>query len=256
MVANVDGFNINYEISGNGEDLLFLHGWGSSLDAFTRMITPLKENFRCIALDLPGFGDSDLLSSPLNLQDYCNIVKKFIETLGLNNPIMIGHSNGARIIMKMCADKMVAPKKIVLFGAAGLKKKPTFKKKIRLISYKIIKGILTLPLIKCFTKEMLEAARSYYGSADYNAAPPVMRQTLVNLVNVDLSDDLHKITASTLLVWGENDSETPIEFANIINKKIKDCGICVIKGGTHWCFLENPAQVDLILSSFLEVKNE
>ena len=256
MTVNINGVNINYEISGSGKDILFLHGWGSSLNAFDRIVAPLKAHFRCIALDLPGFGKSDIPTTPLNLQDYCSVVKEFLKTLKIKDPIMIGHSNGARIILKMCADKSVNPEKIVLFGAAGLRKKPTLRKKLRLYSYKTIKFLLTLPLIKHFTKEMLEAARKYYGSADYNAASPVMRQTLVNLVNVDLKNELHKITASTLLIWGENDTDTPLEFAKIMKEKIKDCGLCVIKGGTHWCFVENPAQVDLILNSFLEVNNE
>ncbi|MBQ2676536.1 MAG: alpha/beta hydrolase [Clostridia bacterium] len=256
MTVNIDGMNINYQISGEGSDILFLHGWGSSLDAFNRMIAFLSQDFRCIAVDLPGFGKSDMPQKPLTLQDYCDFVKKFMDELKLENPIMVGHSNGGRITLNMCATGMVEPEKIVLFGSAGIRSKRTLKQKFRLFSFKTIKHVLTLPIIKNYTADLLDAARKHYGSADYNAAPVVLRQTLVNLVNTDLRDILPNIKASTLLIYGENDTETPISHAKVIESKIKDCGLCVIKGGSHFCFVEFPGQVDAILQSFLGGKND
>ena len=253
MTVTIDGMQINYQSTGAGEALLFLHGWGSSLEVFNRMIRPLAAYFRCIALDLPGFGKSDMLPRPFTLQDYCDVVKKFIDALGMRDPVMIGQSNGGRITLQMCAYVMVHPKKIVLFGSAGIRSKRTCKQKLRLASFKTIKRVLTLPVIKRYTGDLLAAARNHYGSADYNAAPPVLRQTLVNLVNVDLRDRLHQITASTLLIWGENDTETPLAHAKIIEQNIPDCGLCVIPNGSHFCFVEYPGQVDAILNSFLGV---
>ena len=87
--------------------------------------------------------------------------------------------------------------------------------------------------------------------ADYNAAPLVLRQTLVNLVNTDLRNELHKITASTLLIWGENDTATPLSDAKIIESLIKDAGLCVINGAGHFAFAEAPKQTAAILNSFL-----
>lgn len=252
MNISVENFDIYYEIVGSGKDILFLHGWGSSVDAFKRMIMPLKANFRCISLDLPGFGKSSLPENPLDLNDYCRIVKKFIDELGLDNPIMIGHSNGGRIALNMCAEHTVNPKKIVLFGAAGIPLKKTFKQKARQRCFKIVKGALTLPIIRNYTQNLLEDARRHFGSADYNSAPPVMRQTLVKLINTDLTPKLHNITAQTLLIWGENDTATPLYTAKIMEKEIPDCGLCVLEGLTHWCFIENPARVDAILDSFFK----
>ena len=74
MNTVIENMNLYYEIEGEGKDILFLHGWGSSVDAFRRMIMPLKSRFRCILIDLPGFGKSDLPKEPLSIDDYCRIV--------------------------------------------------------------------------------------------------------------------------------------------------------------------------------------
>lgn len=251
MTIQVKGIQLNYEIIGQGEDILFLHGWGASLDSFKGMVATLSKNFRCILLDAPGCGKSSLPENPLTPKDYCEITKEFMKKVGVKNPIMIGHSNGGRTILNMCADGYAKPKKIVLFGAAGIKSKKTFKQKVRQATYKTCRRVLELPIIRLYTKDVLDLLRSHFGSADYKSAPPVMRQTLVNLINSDVTEKLHNIKASTLLIWGENDTASPLWMAKVMEQKIKDCGLVVMPGCTHWNFIENPAQTDAILKSFL-----
>lgn len=256
MTAIVKGLELNYKITGQGQDILFLHGWGSSLEAFDRMIAPLSRKFRCVSVDLPGFGKSSLPKEALNLDEYSNFVLDLIKHLNLKNPIFVGHSNGGRIILHLASKGLIKPEKIILFGAAGIVKKKTFKQKLRLYSFKTAKWFLSIPLWKKQSAGLLESVRAYFGSADYNSASPVMRQTMVNLINVDLTSKLKDVNASTLLIWGDQDTETPLFMAKIMEKEIKDCGLCVIKGGTHWCFVEYPAFVDSILENFLGGLND
>lgn len=251
---NIDGLNINYIDEGEGDVLLMLHGWGASNEAYRGIINALSHRFRCIAPDFPGCGQSDIMDNPWTLDDYTDFVEKFISALSLENPIMFGHSHGGRVTMKMAADGTVNPSKIILLDAAGLIPKKTFKQKTRARNFKLIKKILTAPLLEKPCKGLLEKARAHYGSADYNAAPPVLRQTLVSLVNTDIRDILPNIKASTLLIWGENDTATPLADAKIIESLIKDCGLCVIPGAGHWSFVENPALAHAIIKSFLGVK--
>lgn len=251
MITNINGYDTFYIDEGAGEPILFLHGWGSSTDAFARMVIPLKERFRCIRVDLPGFGRSAMLKEPFTLDDYCDFVKAFIDKLGLKDPIMVGHSNGGRITLKMCAEGMVSPEKIVLFGSAGIRSERTRKQKFRTFTFKTIKRALTLPIVRNYSEEALERARRHFGSADYRNAPPVLRQTMVNLINIDLRDILCNIKAQTLLIWGECDTETPLSHAKIIEANIENCGLCVLEGCTHFCFIEQPDRVDAILRNFL-----
>ena len=192
------------------------------------------------------------MEKPWHLEDYCDFVLKFMKELNLENPILIGHSHGGRTILKMAAEGMVNPPKIVLLDSAGLIPKKSFKQKFRAKSFKTIKWALTRPIIKNYSEGLLQKARNHYGSADYNAAPLVLRQTMVSLVNTDLRDIIPNIKCPTLLIWGENDTATPLSDAKIIESLISDAGLCVIKGAGHYSFCENPYQAHAILRSFIK----
>lgn len=251
MYVEIDGLNIYYEECGQGDDILLLHGWGSSTVAFRGVMSALGDSHHFVALDFPGCGKSDIMQTPWDVTDYANFVIKFIEKLNLDNPTLVGHSNGGRVCIKLAGDKMIYPPKIILLDAAGLIPVKTLSQKMRARNFKIIKIVLSLPVINKFSGNLLDSARKKYGSADYNAAPPVLRQTLVKLVNTDLRDILHNIKCPTLLIWGENDTATPLSDAEIIKSKIPDAGLCVIKGAGHFAFCERPFEANAIIKSFL-----
>lgn len=251
MQITVGKLNINYLDEGSGTPVLLLHGWGSSSDVYRGIINTLKDRCRLIAPDFPGCGKSDIMDSPWTLQNYCDFVLEFLNKLGIENPIMIGHSHGGRVTLYMTASGMLNPSKIVLLDAAGLIPKKSFKQKFRAKSFKAIKTVLSLPVVKNFSAGLLDKARKHYGSADYNAAPEVLRHTLVSLVNTDIRELLPNIKCPSLLIWGENDTATPLEDAKTMEKLIPDAGLCVIKGTGHFSFCERPFEAHAILNSFI-----
>ncbi len=251
MFIDIDGLNIEYTEEGEGTPVLLLHGWNSSLNVYRGIINTLKNRCRVVAVNFPGCAGSETMKTPWNLDDYCAFILKFMKAVNLENPIMFGHSHGGRVTLKMVADGMVNPPKIVLLDSAGLIPKKSFKQKYRAKSFKVIKGVLTLPILKNHTEDLLQKARNHYGSADYNAAPEVLRKTMVSLVNTDLRDILHKIKCPTLLIWGENDTATPLSDAKIIESLISDSGLCIIKGTGHYSFCEKPFEANAIINSFI-----
>ena len=252
MFIDIKGINTEYITEGEGQDILLLHGWGSSFDVYKGIIGALKNKCRLTALNFPGCGNSGTMENPWNLDDYCDYIIEFINKTGLDNPILIGHSHGGRVILKLVAGGRLNPPKIVLLDSAGLIPKKSFKQKFRAKSFKVIKRVLTLPIIKNFSGNLLDKARRHYGSADYNAAPEVLRKTMVSLVNTDLRDILPAIKCPTLLIWGENDTATPLSDAKIIESLIPDSGLCVIKGTGHYSFCERPFEAHAILNSFIK----
>lgn len=250
MIIDIDGLGINYIDEGEGEPHLLIHGWGSSIKPW-QPIMPGFEGKRVIALDLPGCGESDILKEPWELEDYCDFIVKFLDKIGVRNPVLVGHSHGGRIAIKLVAEGMVESPKLILFDSAGIPKKKSLSKKLRIYSYKFIKGVLTLPLIRNCSEGLLEKARNYFGSADYKSSPPVMRQTMVKVVNRDLRPLMPQIKCPTLLIWGENDTDTPLSDAKYMESHIPDCGLCVIKGAEHFSFIQRPYEVVAILKSFL-----
>ena len=247
----IDGLNISYLDEGEGTPVLLLHGWGSSKEVYRGIINTLKGRCRLIAPDFPGCGESDTMTAPWTLDDYCSFVLKLLDALNIQNPIMMGHSHGGRVTLYMTAKGMLNPEKIVLLDAAGLIPKKTFKQKFRAKSFKAIKGVLTLPIIKNYSASLLDKARRHYGSADYNAAPEVLRKTLVSLVNTDIRDVLPNIKCPSLLIWGDLDTATPLSDAKIIEQLIPDAGLCVLKGTGHYSFCEKPYDAAAIINSFI-----
>lgn len=251
MDIKIMGININYIDEGEGNTVLLLHGWGSSLDVWRPYINALKHKLRFVALDFPGCGKSDLPQNPLTTQDYANLVLEFVEKLDLKDISLVGHSHGGRTIMKLVGDKMISPRRIIFCDAAGIKPKKDIKKELRVATYKTIRKTLSLPIVRNYTKELLEKARSHFGSADYKNAPEVMRKTLVNLVNDDLTDKLSNINCPTFLIWGDNDTATPLYMAHIIEQHVKDTGLCIYEGAGHFSFAEQPGRTIAIFDSFL-----
>jgi len=254
MEIEVLGLKTEYIESGkaDGIPVLLLHGWGSSFDVYKGVMNALSDRCRLVALNFPGCGNSETMEKPWNLDNYCEFVIKFCESVGLNNPILIGHSHGGRVILKLTATKQMNLPKIVLLDSAGLIPQKSKKQKRRAKNFKMIKKVLTAPVIKNFSGDLLEKARKHYGSADYNAAPPVLRQTMVSLVNTDLRDILPNISCPSLLIWGENDTATPLSDAKIMESLIPDAGLCVIKGTGHYSFCEKPYEANAILREFIK----
>lgn len=251
MIMEIDGLKIEWTEEGSGIPVLLLHGWGSSFQVYKGIFAALKDRCRLVALNFPGCGGSDTMKEPWSLEDYCRFVLKFMEAAGLKDPVMIGHSHGGRVILNMAATGMVNPSKIVLLDSAGLIPKKSFKQKFRAKSFKAVKRVLTLPLIKNYSAELLDKARRHYGSADYNAAPEVLRKTLVSLVNTDLRSILHNIKCPTLLIWGDKDTATPLADAETIKSLIPDSGLCILEGCGHYSFCEQPYKAHAILRSFI-----
>ncbi len=253
MFTEIKGLKTEYEIWGTGEiPVLLLHGWGASFDTYKGIANALGDRCRLYAVNFPGCANSEIMSEPWDVDNYCDFVLEFMKVMGLENPIIMGHSHGGRVTMKLVADSKVNPPKIVLLDAAGLIPKKSFKQKMRAKSFKIIKKVLTVSLWQKQTEGLLNKARAYYGSADYNAAPEVLRKTLVKLVNTDIRDILPNIKCPSLLIWGENDTATPLEDAKTIEKLIPDAGLCVIKGTGHFSFCEKPYEAHAILRSFIK----
>lgn len=251
MEVMIDGMKIHYLDEGQGSPVLLLHGWGASVACWRPLIGALSDSLRFIALDFPGCGESDLPARPLTTEDYARLVEQFLAHLGLTEFSVIGHSHGGRVIMKLAGEGRIHPSRIVLIDAAGIKPKKSFRKSVRVATFKTIRRLLTLPGIRNHTGDLLDAARAHFGSSDYNNAPPVMRQTLVNLVNDDMTALLPNITAPTFLIWGDRDTATPLYMAHILEQTIPDTGLCVFEGTDHFSFLRQPARTAAIVKSFL-----
>ena len=166
----------------------------------------------------------------------------------IENPILIGHSNGGRIIINAVGRGIVNPKKIILIDSAGLKPKRSLKYYIKVSIFKFGKIILNL----IPSKELRSKIRGKVGSSDYKSSPEVLKDTMNIILNEDQRVLLPNIKVPTLLIWGSLDTATPISDAKEIEKAIPDCGLVEYKNGTHFSYLENIENCKLVLNEFLK----
>lgn len=247
--------NINYICEGLGDTVVLLHGWGSNAALFKSMIELLSAKYRVIAPDMPGFGGSDEPPVPWDVNDYADFIIDFLKEFNVEKAAFLGHSFGGRVIIKL-HEKDTLPfeiTKIILADSAGVKPKKTLRQKAKMRAYKCGKAVLSIPVVKKFFPDALDNFRSKSGSADYNAASPIMRQTLVKVVNEDLTHLFCKVKEPTLLIWGKDDTATPVSDADLMERLMPDAGKVVFENCGHYSFLDQQYRFNRVLASFMDI---
>ena len=238
MNINVKNIPISYIQYGSGKDILLLHGWGQNIEMMKPLGDPFSDKYRITILDLPGFGESGEPDRAWKMEDYNNFLEEFIEEVKIKKPIVIGHSFGGRLAIYYSSRHPI--EKLVLFGS------PCIRENKELPFYiKILKSMKKIPGLEQFGEYM----KKYIGSRDYKAASPIMRQTLVEVINEDLSKYAREIEEPTLLIWGDKDTEAPVNEARDLEKLMIDAALIILPG-THYAYLENLPRVIAILENF------
>ena len=239
LINNVE---INYERynEGGSNPLIFLHGWGQNIEMMLPVAKPFIENHDVIIIDLPGFGKSEEPKYAWNVNDYVEMLHTLIQKLKLKNVSLIGHSYGGKISLLYASKYDVD--KLVLFASPY--KKEIQRESIKLKTLKTLKKVPVLNKLENFAKK-------HIGSTDYKNASPIMREILVNTVNLDITEAAKKVKCPTLLVWGTNDEAVNISEAYELENIMKDAGLVIYEGLTHYAYLEDLGKTISVLKSFL-----
>ena len=233
--------DINYIRYGNNKSrtIVMLHGWGQNIEMMKFIGNKLDEDV--LIIDLPGFGKSKEPDTVLSIYDYANLVHDLISNLEIKNIILIGHSFGGKIALAYASKYKV--EKLVLLASP-------FKSKENKINIrtKVLKKLKKVPGLN----KLEEFAKKHIGSTDYKNASGIMREILVKHVNLDITEDVKKITCPTLIIWGDNDECVPVSDGKLLEKLIKDSGLIVFEGCTHYAYLERLDQLIRILNEFFK----
>lgn len=248
----IDGVKMHYEECGNdsGQPLVIMHGWGCNHTTVGLIRDALSDGMHIYNLDLPGHGASQEPDSVWGIERFTEYVEKFIALVNIENPVVIGHSFGGRIGLLLASRNKV--KKMILVDSAGIKPRHGLKWYMKVYSYKTIKRLLPLLLGKNLGGRLLERYRNRAGSSDYNNSSPRMKDVMSRCVNEDLKSVMPRIEASTLLIWGENDTATPLSDAKTMERLIPDAGLVSFPGCGHYSFLDNPGQFRAVVREFLK----
>ena len=171
MQIKIKEWNINYEVQGEGKPVILLHGWLTDLESMRPLTVNLVKKFKVYLVDVVGFGKSDLPKEPLNSNDFGDFLQEFIEKLDIKNPVLIGHSNGGRVIINAVGRGLVSPEKIVLIDSAGIKPKRSMSYYLKVGIFKFGKTVLSiLPNSKKLQEKLRNKAILHYHIFTKNAS--------------------------------------------------------------------------------------
>ena len=218
--------------------MLFLHGYLSSKEAFARQISYFSKFYRVTAVDFVGFGKSAALKTPFSVGDYAAWLNETTALLRLRKPHVVAHSFGCRVAVKSAALYPDLFDKMVLTGPAGVVEK-------RGVKYRVKVGASR------FVKKFAPAfAERNFGSAEYRALSPIMKESYKKIVNEDLRSCAARVRNSVLLIQGKRDSVTPMKQAQAYLDVFPNATLRVIDGG-HFAFVDQPLAFNLITEEFL-----
>lgn len=248
--AVINNLLINY-LESKGSDaaptVVFLHGWLVKASIWNQVIERLNRlgNYNIYALDLPGFGKSQGLKDNFDLEGYVQAVKGFIEKLELKNVCLVGHSFGGRIAIKFSAEYPEFVERLVLVDSAGFTDK-SFRKRFIVFLSKFFGPLFYLPVIKLLRPKFYTIIGSDYFNTNVD-----LRPTFLKIVNEDLTEYLPKISVLTLIIWGEDDGDTPLAFAEKLKANIANSELKILEGAEHISFLDKPDEFVEELIKFL-----
>ncbi|MBK5293133.1 MAG: alpha/beta hydrolase [Acidobacteriia bacterium] len=241
-LIQIDGLSIRYKSAGAGPPVLLLHGWGASMETFEPLFQALSHAFRAVVLDLPGHGQSSLPPQPWHVSNYLDLVLKFMDATGLDQPHILAHSFGGRITIKLASAHPHRAGKLLLTAAAGIPPRQSLRTRVRKVlgatAGKLQRTARTsLPASEPLIRNINARLLPKLASRDYLQAGP-LRETLINVVSEDLTSYLASIQSPTLLLWGDHDRETPLSSAETMASLIPNSELIVLPGAGHFPFLD------------------
>lgn len=240
-----------YTVEGEGSPVVLMHGWGCTHDTVKSIENACLPEHKVFNVDFPGFGRSEEPRPsivPWGVEEYTQMIEQLMEEEKIENPILIGHSFGGRVAILLASRNKV--NKIVLVDSAGVKPRRSLKYYLKIYSYKATKKIYQI-IYKDKAQAKINALASKKGSSDYSKSSPTMRKIMSKVVNEDLCRRMPMIKAPTLLLWGKNDTATPLSDAQKMEKLIPDAGLVVFDGCGHYSFLDNPRTFNTVLRNFI-----
>jgi pimeloyl-ACP methyl ester carboxylesterase len=247
--------NLAVEYKDEGVDLarpktiLLLHGWQDNLHTFDTLASLLSKTYRVISLDFPGFGQSEMPKETWDLDNYVEFVRNFIQKLNLQVDMLVGHSFGGRIAIKGVAGKNLQPNKIILINSAGVSNRLTLRNSVLKVFAKIGNIVIYISPLFFWKDKLREKIYKFIGS-DYQKSG-MLQKTFMKIIAEDLSSAAQTITMPALLIWGENDTETPLSDGQRLAKLIPDSRLEIIKKAGHFVHQEKPEDVAKLIRIFM-----
>ena len=220
-------------------DLYIIHGWTYTVEPWKNTLTMLRDNGVSVKmLHVPGLTEKS--DRVYTIDDYVKWADENIP----DGAVALGHSNGGRILLNLCADNPDKLKYLILLDAAGVYEPSARKKLVEKVA-KIGKPLKKVPIID-------KAFHKITGSTDYSRAPENMKQTLANMLESDKDLDFNKVTTKTFILWGKKDTTTPPRQATTMYEKLPNAELKFYANWTHAPYISSPEELARALTALIK----
>lgn len=219
--------NLAYVDEGSGtQTIIFIHGLGSYIPAWQKNINELKTKYRCIAVDLPGYGKSSKDPHSGKMSFYADVLIEFIEKLKLENIVLAGHSMGGQISMHAALRYPEKINKLILAAPAGFERFHEGQKEW-------FRDVMTVSLVKNTSVDAIQSnlAYNFYNmpddaefmitdrinmrsANDFENYCHTVVKSVDGMVDEPVIDKLDLINQEVLIIFGEKDNLIPNRYLN------------------------------------------
>lgn len=254
-----NSLKIHYVEEGRGPALILLHGLGNNSQSWKNQIHGLKDQFRVIAWDAPGYGDSSDPDGELrHFSEFALVLKEMVDRLELEQIYLLGHSMGSAIATEFYYRFPERVKALILASSTrgGSVLDPEENEKRLAARLKAIDTLTPQELAKQRTKHLLApnpdpAVLQEAERIMSQVRPKGYRSVSYSLYNADVDSKYSVIAAPTLLICGELDTVTPVSESKAIQSKIKQAKLEIIADSGHLCYQEKPEEFNRLIRDFI-----
>lgn len=233
--------------------LVILPGWRLTSQSFLPLEQVLTKNgYKVFTVDFPGFDKNKPLLRPLKLSDYSKFLKEYLNKNHIVKPILIAHSFGGRVALKLLSEDPHLARALVLCGTPGFPNEPKFIISTKKTFIKILSIILSVyPL--CLVKELLRSHfLKFIGAQDAGNVSGAIKETFNNVVEEKLEQFMSQVAVRTLLLWGADDTLVKVSIAKKMQKIIFGSKLQVVSGARHNFIYKKPDIFYSYLKPFLD----
>ena len=262
--AIIEGRDLEYLDIGAGQPILLVHGTGGSWRLWRRNVVELAQGFRIIVPSLPGFGDSDRLSTaPNDLKPYADCLAGLLDELGIDTAVAVGHSLGGLVCIRFASVHQPRLQGLVLVdtSAAELGR---IHLAIVARGLRIARVVSRHPRVLRQLVERKRLRRRFLGYLVHDpdsVEPETLAEELSGFVSVGLVDAVRAgareqatrrniiIAVPTSIIWGRYDRILPLRLAHSLAKEIPHSQLVVIEDVGHAPMFEDPTAFNVALVS-------
>jgi pimeloyl-ACP methyl ester carboxylesterase len=262
------GAEVNYAEIGEGEAMIFVHGLGGCWRNWLENLPHFGRDYRAIALDLPGFGDSPMPDWEISMPAYGRMLHDFREKLGIERVVaLVGNSMGGFVSTEAVIEHPERFERLVLVSAAGISLAKATGRRWGAVARTIKAGApflfgdrplwLNRPLGRrlAFGRVMRKPEKLRAELLSEQVKPGLgsdgFVDSFVSMVGYDTRQRLTEIEIPTLIVWGLSDHIVPVEAALGYHRLIPRSGLEIFERTGHVPQLERPRRFNALLDEFL-----